>query len=182
PVERDQRPPQRGPGRIGRNARRVVSAPLRGPGRRAPAGLAEVRGQLHRADDGAPAAWALVTASHAGTVLGIGLADAEGRFALFFAYPEWPRANLGLGSPPPGPTDPAWPIAYAAYSTLLPAGTVPLLAEVMDQLHHPRGLYASTQSPPAPLAPLALHFGRPLTLKTDNTPDGPSSFLIMAAA
>jgi hypothetical protein len=52
----------------------------------------------------------------------------------------------------------------------------------MAQLDHPRTLYASTVSPPEPLPSQLLSFGRSLVLRTDSTPDGPSSCLVMAAS
>jgi hypothetical protein len=81
-------------------------------GRIAPMPLAEIRCQLLR-DDGGPAAWALLTATHAGLVRAIGQADAEGRAVLFFAYPERPRPSLATS--PPAITDFRWSIELAAY-------------------------------------------------------------------
>lgn len=162
------------------------------PARDAPLGYAAIRGQLRRLDNDEPAAWTLITVEQDGTVRGIGLADAEGRFAVFMPWPEWPRANLPMLSPPetspPGSPPlafraaPSWTVRLSAYSAPLPPLRVPSLPEVMGQLATPRELFASTQSPLEPLAPQQLQFGRPLTLRTDRTPNGPSSFLIMAAA
>lgn len=160
------------------------------PARAAPAGHAAIRGQLQRADTGGPAAWTLVAAAQGGQVRGLGLSDAEGRFAVFLPWPEWPRANLPALSPPsppgsppaPSPAEPSWTVTVTAYSSLLSPLRVPSLPEALGQLASPRELFASTQSPSEPLAPQQLQFGRPLILRTDRTPDGTSSFLIMAAA
>lgn len=147
--------------------------------RSAPAPLAEMRCQLLR-DDGGPAAWALLTASHAGTVRAIGQADGEGRAVLFFAYPERPRPSLATS--PPAITDFRWSIELAAYWNDLDPARPPEFADLMAQLDHPRTLYASTVSPPEPLPSQLLSFGRSLVLRTDSTPDGPSSCLVMAAS
>lgn len=148
-------------------------------GRMAPAPLAEVRCQLLR-DDGGPAAWALLTVSHAGTVRAIGQADAEGRAVLFFAYPERPRPSLATS--PPAITDFRWSIELTAYWNGLDPARPPEFAELMAQLDHPRTLFASTLSPPEPLPSQLLSFGRSLVLRTETTPDGPSSSLLMAAS
>lgn len=145
----------------------------------APAPLAEVRCQLLR-DDGGPAAWALFTASHGGTVRAIGQADAEGRAVLFFGYPERPRPSLATS--PPAITDFRWSIELEAYWDDLDPARPPEFAALMDQLDHPRTLFASTVSPPEPLPSQLLSFGRGLVLRTDSTPDGPSSSLVMAAS
>lgn len=147
--------------------------------RMAPAPLAEVRCQLRR-DDGGPAAWALLTASHAGSVRAIGQADAEGRAVLFFAYPERPRPSLATS--PPAITDFRWSIELTAWWNGLDPAEPPEFAALMAQLDHPRTLFASTVSPPEPLPSQLLSFGRSLVLRTGSTPDGPSSSLLMAAS
>jgi hypothetical protein len=148
-------------------------------GRTAPAPLAEIRCQLSR-DDGGPAAWALVTAAHGGSVRAIGQADEEGRVVLFFAYPERPRPSLATS--PPAITDFRWSIEIAAYWNGLDPAVTPEFGAVMAQLDHPRALFESTLSPPEPLPSQLLSFGRPLVLRTEATPDGPSSTLVMAAS
>ncbi|MEA3061793.1 MAG: hypothetical protein QOJ94_1574 [Sphingomonadales bacterium] len=162
-------PPHVSPGRIP-----LFSAPERkvaGP-------LAEVRCELLDAATGLPASWALVAASHDGAVRGLGLADRMGRATLLFPYPERERPSL---SSPPAITDFRWPLDFAAFYDP-PAGPVadmPDLAAILGQLDHPCDLFASTLSPPAPLGPRHLSFGRPLVLRTADTPDGPSSSLIL---
>jgi hypothetical protein len=148
-------------------------------GRMAPAPLAEVRCQLKR-DDGELAAWALLTAAHGGSVRAIGQADDKGRVVLFFAYPERPRPSLATS--PPAVTDFRWSIELAAYWSGLDPDVAPEFGAVMAQLDHPRTLFASTLSPPALLPSQLLSFGRPLVLRTETTPDGPSSTLVMAAS
>jgi hypothetical protein len=142
------------------------------PGRVSPAPLAEIRCQLQR-DDGRPAAWALLAASHGGRVRAIGQADAEGRVVLFFAYPERPRPSLATS--PPTITDFRWSLELAAYWNGLDPKETPEFGEVMAQLAHPRTLFEATVSPPQPLPSQLLSFGRPLVLRTASTPTGPSS-------
>ena len=150
-------------------------------GRASPAPLAEIRTQIIRIDTGAPAAWALLTASHGGRVRGIGQADALGRVALFFAYPERPRPSLATS--PPAITDFRWAIDFTAYWNGLAADTAPEFGAVMDQLNHPRDLFADTRiAPPELLPSQLLSLGKPLVLRTADTPDGPSSQLIMRAS
>ncbi len=152
----------------------LFSAPERSVG----GPLAQLRCELMDAATGAPAAWALVTASHGGFVRGIGLADAMGRATLYFAYPERERPSL---SSPPAITDFRWAMEIAAYYDPPPGPVpdLPDLAAIMAQLDHPCDLFASTLSPPEPLGQQLLNFGRPLVMRTGNTPDGPSSSLFL---
>jgi len=174
PLIEPRSPPELDPTRIP-----LFSAPERkvaGP-------LAEVRCQLADLATGAAAPWALVTAScddehHVRVTRGIGLADKMGRATLFFAYPERPRPQL---LSPPVITDFRWDIDIAAYYVPPPgpAPDAPDLAAIMAQLAHPCDLLASTSSPPHLLGAQSLSFGRPLVLRTDNPPDGPSSSLFL---
>jgi hypothetical protein len=162
-------PPHISPGRIP-----LFSAPERqvaGP-------LAEVRCELLDWATGLPAAWALVTASHGGVVRGLGLADAMGRTTLLFPFPERDRPSL---TSPPAITDFRWSLEIAAYYDPAPGPVpdVPDLAAILAQLETPCDLFASTQSPPEPLGEQLLNFGRPLVMRTGDTPDGPSSSLIL---
>lgn len=152
----------------------LFSAPERSVG----GSLAQIRCELADAATGAPAAWALVTARHGGVVRGIGLADHMGRATLFFAYPERERPSL---SSPPAITDFRWALEIAAYYDPPPGPVpdVPDLAVIMAQLDHRCDLFESTASPPELLGQPLLSFGRPLVLRTGNTPDGPSSTLFL---
>lgn len=162
-------PPHLSPGRIP-----LFSAPER----RVAGPLAEVRCELLDSATGRPAAWALVTASHGGLVRGLGLADAIGRTTLLFPFPERERPSL---TSPPAITDFCWALEIAAYYDPPdePVADVPDLAAILAQLDHPCDLFASTLSPQKPLGEQLLTFGRPLVLRTGNTPDGPSSSLIL---
>lgn len=149
-------------------------------GRIAPGPLADVRCQLIRDDTNAPAAWALLTASHGGVVRAIGQADAQGRVVLFFAYPDRPRPSLATS--PPAITDFRWVIELAAYWGALDPAKTPDFAALMAQLTHPRTLFESTVPPRSPLPSQLLSFGRSLVVRTAETPGGPSSDLVMAAS
>ncbi|UVO51125.1 hypothetical protein M0208_11555 [Sphingomonas sp. SUN019] len=149
-------------------------------GRIAPGPLAEVRCQLLRDDTGAPAAWALLTASHGGIVRAIGQADAQGRVILFFAYPDRPRPSLATS--PPAITDFRWSIELAAYWNALDPAATPDFAALMGQLTHPRTLFESTVPPRSPLPSQLLSFGRALVVRTAATPGGPSSSVVMATS
>jgi len=170
PLADGQSPPNISPARIP-----LFSAPER----RVAGPLAELRCELADAATGEPAAWALVTAGHGGVTRGIGLADGKGRATLFFPYPERPRPQLATS--PPAITDFRWALDIAAYYDPPPgaAPQVPDLAAIMGQLSHPCDLFESTLSPPELLGSQLLSFGRPLVLRTGNTPDGPSSSLFL---
>jgi hypothetical protein len=145
------------------------------PVRTVPPAMAEIRCQLARTDTGEPAAWALITASHKGKVCGIGQADNQGAVALFFPWPGRPRAGL------PAIADFKWELKFQAYWSSLDPNVVPMMADVLDQLNHPRDLFESTETPRKKLPSQILSFGRAMTLRTAQTPDGPSSFLMVAA-
>ena len=132
--------------------------------RNSPAPLAELRAQLVDRDTGAPAAWALVTASYDNRVRAIGMAGADGQLVLYFAYPPLPQPSIATS--PPAITDYRWPIALAAYGTALPADRPPDLAQAMAQLSHPATLFANATDP---LGPQLMSLGKPLTIRTEST-------------
>jgi hypothetical protein len=149
------------------------------PERQVAGPLAELRCELVDAATGEAAAWALVSARHDGVTRGIGLADQQGRATLLFPYPERPRPQLPTS--PPAITDFRWSLEIEAFYDPPPGPPppVPDLAAIMAQLDHPCDLFASTSSPPELLGSQLLSFGRPLVLRTGNTPDGPSSSLFL---
>ncbi|WP_310498220.1 hypothetical protein [Sandarakinorhabdus sp.] len=152
------------------------------PGRRAPAGCAELRCQLAFQASNVPAAWALLTASHAGRVCGLAQADAHGRAAMFFPWPPPIRPDLAAAPAPAAVTEFRWPLVITAYSTALDPARQPDLGALLAQLDHPRGVFASTIGGLTALPAQTLEFGRPMTLRTRTTPPGPQSLLLMAAA
>jgi len=152
------------------------------PARAAPGPAAAIHCQIMDLATERYSAWALLTASYAGRVCGIGMAVGEGRATLIFAYPDRPRPALATS--PPAVTDFRWPIDIAVFSApvaVSPSG-FPIMASLFAQLHHPRPVLASTLSPPELLPSQLLGVGRPLTLRTSKTPDGPSSSLFLGPA
>ena len=152
--------------------------------RPAPGTLAAVHAELREFGSERPAAWCLLTVSIDATVCGIGLADDQGRVAVLFPYPERPRPTLA--SPSPAINDFRWSIELAAYYVPrppeAPAPAVADLAQVLAQLASPRPLFHSTASPPQTLPAQPLEYRVPLTVRTDVTPSGPSSYLYLNAA
>jgi len=141
--------------------------------------LAEIRCQLAERASGRAAAWAIVTASHEGEVCGLAMADAKGRATLRFPYPARPRPTLAIS--PPAVTEFRWSVEIAAFYHPGPGATpaIPDLAAVFGQLAHPAPLWRSTIGAGAPLPATVLSFGRPLVVRTEDTPDGPSSSLLL---
>ena len=144
------------------------------PGRPAPGALAAIRAQLVELGTERPAAWAIVTATIDGLVRGIGLADEIGRVTVLFPYPD--RARPTLTSPPQATNEFRWNVELIAYYAGLP-GAPPDLRDVLKQLSSPRTLFQSITSPPQSLPALPLEYRTPLTVRTEITPSGPSSFL-----
>lgn len=154
------------------------------PSRPVPEPLAAVRAQLREFGMERPAAWCLLTVSIDAVVRGIGLADQEGRVAVLFPYPERPRPTLT--SPPSASNDFRWSIELTAYYVARPANTpapvIADLADVIEQLNSPRTLFHSTASPLQALPVLSLEYRVPLTVRTEITATGPSSFLFVNTA
>jgi hypothetical protein len=112
------------------------------------------------------------------------MADQLGRVMILFPYPDRPRP--ALMSPPQPANDFRWDVALAAYYVPPPADApVPAVADlaaVVEQMNAPRMLFASTLSPLQALPALPLRFGMPLTVRTELTGTGPSSYLFLNAA
>ena len=146
------------------------------PSRVAPAGIAAIRADLKDAETGAGAAWAVLEVSLNGAPVYRGVADADGRAAVFLPYPKPPWH----ASPPPGSralSDQTWPVtvtaqyAGAAASPPFPdptSGEPPDLCAVLTQ---PAGTLLASTSPDAPLGSQTLVFGRELVLRTGDGPD-----------
>lgn len=170
PIGLEDSPPRVSPNRI----------PLfSSPARPAPPAVAQVRCQVAEATTQSAAAWALMSIALGGVTRGMGLADEEGRAAIFFAYPERPRPSLATS--PPAITDFRWELEVRPFWDPPggPIPDIPDLADLVAQLDHPRDALESTLSPAEALPAQLLSFGRPLILKTSRTPDGPSSLLFL---
>ncbi len=137
---------------------------------------------------GAPAAWALLEAQVPGRTAVHALADAEGRVALIFAYPE--IVTTGLASPPDvSPLSPpeggmslreqVWPITLrAAYARRHPVPRILLLEEILAQ--PPARLwdvFSQTE-----LMQVTLRFGQELILKSSDESGRPRSELWITPA
>jgi hypothetical protein len=121
-------------------------------------------------------------------MLGLGLADEQGRVAVLFPYPE--PARRRLASPPEPRNDFTWRLELVAYSAPAAAsppprnaGSPPDLHDLLAQLQHPRTVLASAPvpaSPPPPPAVLGLDYRVPVTARTAGLPAADASFLYFA--
>jgi hypothetical protein len=139
--------------------------------RPAPSGFATVRAQLEL-DAGGPAAWARLDLALPDGGVARGVADAEGRVAVLFPYPELP-------APPTAPmASTSWSVhPNACWGRGTPrrpvaaAGSLPELCDVLRQ--RPARLMADSQHD---LTEASLTFGRELILHTT----GRSTLLLTA--
>jgi len=149
------------------------------PSRPVPQPLAVVYAQMREQGTGRDASWALLTVAVDGLVRGVGLADAQGRIAVMFPYPEPPRQSLA--SPPEARNDFTWQLALTAFwtSTSPPAAVpvIPDLADVFGFLLTPRTVIESTVSP---AAPLRLTYREPLTARTAGPVGADASLLFVS--
>ena len=155
--------------------------PLLGtPARPVPASQAVVRATLVDADNGAPAAWAVLELALDGRLLGCGVADARGEVAASFPWPE-PADPLPVFSPgsPPGPPEPAHPLDQAAWTLQIAVRwqrglplhhtdpAQPDLPELCALLTQPLAALSVATSPPEPLHEALLRYGQTLVLAAD---------------
>lgn len=151
----------------------LFSAPSRPP----PEPLARAHAQLADAATGRELAWAPLGVSIGGISRGIGLADAHGRVAVFFPYPEPPR--IPLASPILAHNDFRWVVELTAFgapaSPVAPPGAFADLADIVESLAVPRAVIRSLLSPPPP--PLLLSYRQPLVARTAGAP---ASFLLVS--
>jgi len=150
------------------------------PTRPVPEPLAVVYAQLREMGTGRDAAWCLLTASIDGIVRGVGLADAQGRIAVMFPYPEPPRQSLA--SPPEARNDFTWQLALNAFwgtgsPPPDPAPPIADLADVFESLSTPRTVVESTISP---AAPLRLTYREALTVRTAGMTGANASLLFVS--
>jgi hypothetical protein len=113
-----------------------------------------------------PAAWAAIEAEVARLPIVRGFADAKGRIALVFAYPE-PRTDLGARRSLHKQT---WPIRLQArYGPAQPVPKIPDLLRTMTQSS--ATLWADSARTQV-LTEATLAYGRELTLKTRDSVNG----------
>jgi hypothetical protein len=154
------------------------------PSRPTPEPLAVVRAQMREAVGGRVAAWALLGVEIDGDVVGLGLADREGRVAVHFPYPEPPRTPLS--SPPEARSDFRWIVGLTAYASSssppVPPSEVPVipdLADVLAQLASPRAVVDGMVSP---VPPRRLEYRVPMTARTEGQPEADASWLLLSPA
>ena len=154
------------------------------PSRPTPEPLAVVRAQMREAVGGRVAAWALLGVEIDGDVVGLGLADREGRVAVHFPYPEPPRTPLS--SPPEARSDFRWIVGLTAYasssSSPVPPSEVPVIADLADvlaQLASPRAVVDGMVSP---VPPRRLEYRVPMTARTEGQPEADASWLLLSPA
>jgi hypothetical protein len=142
-----------------------------------PAGCAVVRADLWDADADAPAAWALLEVQPPGLPPARGLADARGRVAVVFPYPE----PSGLDGSPPSLERRAlsaqsWTVQLRAFAAAQ-ADPVPARPDLCTVLTQPEATLLAGESPATPLTDATLDYGRELVLRTS-----PQSVLVLTPA
>jgi hypothetical protein len=158
------------------------------PTRPVTGGMAVLRASLWDSVADAPAAWALLEARAGGQPTARGYADAAGRVALLFPYPEPPSFVQQNPPPPPTPfTRQEWPVSiYASYKPQSPA---PRLPDLRATLAQPRATLWADAARTTPLTKVTLRSGQQLVVRsyeasTDAAPDGrplPVLFITPAA-
>ena len=139
--------------------------------------LAVVRAELREIDTNRPAAWSLLKVSIDTTVLGIGLADQNGRVAILFPYPKRSSSTLA-----PAISVFRWDIELTAYYTPWQTAVpdAPDLAYLVKQFDSPRKLIQSMEFPTQALSVQVLEYRKPLTVRTEiSATKKPSSFLFV---
>jgi len=135
------------------------------PSRPLPDPLAVVYAQMREAGTERDAAWALLGVAIGGQPRGLGLADAQGRVAVMFPYPEPPRRPFA--SPPEARSDFGWSVELTPYWTSasppLQTSAMAFLAAVLAQLSNPR---VPLEAGASPSQPWRLDYRVPLTARS----------------
>lgn len=143
-----------------------------------PAGMAVLRAELWDTVTQAPAAWALVAAQPSsqppGQTTAWGMADANGRVAVLFSYPE-------PVSPGPAMWQQTWQVALqAAYTPGFPVPAAPDLCAARGQA---AATLWSDWTQTSPLTTVTLAFGEDLVVRTlNNTAQPQRSVLLITPA
>ena len=135
-------------------------------------GLADVRAQLAIRETGGAlrnAGWAVATIGIGNTVIGLGVADGDGRLVVAFPYPAMPAQTSAEAAQ--GRAQIAWKVRVRIYSRELAAGLapgeVPELAAILAQLDHaPLRALATIMGAQPALPDQELVLGRTLVLRT----------------
>ena len=149
------------------------------PSRPVPEPLAVVHAHLRELGTERDAAWGLLTVSIDGETRGLGLADAGGRVAVFFPYPEPPR--MSLASPPEARNDFTWQVDLTAYwSPGSPPRAVPAIADLADVFAALATPCHVVESIASPAMPLRLTYRQALTARTAGAVGADASFLFLS--
>jgi len=138
--------------------------------RQVPAGMAVVRADLWDQEVDAPAAWAVVRVLISDQPVAVGIADAQGRIAVIFPYPEPTDFVFDPGASPPLATaglpltQHEWIVQLqAAYLSLYPVLPVPDLCATLGQ--PVATLWADTAQSQI-LTAVTLRFGQELVVRS----------------
>jgi hypothetical protein len=151
--------------------------------------MAVLRAELWDPLAGRAASWATITARIAGQRPVTGMADADGRLALFFPYPEavdlLPESPLVTGT---SLMQQEWTIQLeAAYDRLAPLSFGQVGGTALQELcalinQSPATLWAEA-SPAEPLTETKLNYGQEIILRSQSTTDShPPSVLLVTPA
>jgi hypothetical protein len=127
---------------------------------------AVVRAELVDASHNIPAAWAMVEVRAGTTRLGRSYADAQGRVAIHFPYPEpsdGPSSSPPLAGTVRPYTDSQWDIELSVFYSGLSASCAPDLINVCKQ---PQVLLQIDQSTSLPALDLTIEYNKELTVKS----------------
>ena len=157
------------------------------PTRPVPPGMAALRADLWDPVAEAPAAWAVVEARGPGQLWSRGVADAQGRLALIFPYPEPVPGPLlsPIGSPLGGVGGALWEQEWeievqAFYTPQGPTPPIPDLCAVLGQA--PTTLWADEEQT-APLTGATLRYGQELIVRSEGgSPRALLSILLITPA
>jgi len=149
------------------------------PSRPVPEPLAVVHAQLRELGTERDAAWSLLSVSIDGDTRGLGLADAQGRVAVFFPYPEPPR--MSLASPPEARNDFTWQVDLTAFwLRASPPPPVPQFADLADVFASLATPCTVVESIASPGTPLRLTYRQALTARTAGAVGADASFLFLS--
>jgi hypothetical protein len=142
-------------------------------------GMGVLRAELHEADTGRPAAWALVEVKAGGQRPVTGMADSEGRVMLPLFYPK-PVITLGSpGSTNTPLTQQTWAVDFTVrYRRREP---VPQIPDLVDVLTQPAATAWEQLSPLTAWSKATLQFGRELRLATSAGSERTPTLLITPA-
>lgn len=149
------------------------------PSRPVPEPLAVVHAHLRELGTQRDAAWSLLGVSIDGETRGLGLADARGRVAVLFPYPEPPR--MSLASPPEARNDFTWQVDLTAFwSPGSPPRPVPKIADLGDVFASLATPCTVIESITSPGMPLRLTYRQALTARTAGAVGADASFLFLS--